>query len=62
MTTKLPLFKYSTESGHTIIDQRFAFEEELDFGRYVSADSETRYRLIGVVVHQGKRPGAIISV
>jgi hypothetical protein len=53
---QLKRFEYSVETGQrTKIDQRYEFEDEIDFAGYVSRQiAETRYHLVGVIVHQGE--------
>jgi ubiquitin C-terminal hydrolase len=52
---QLKRFEYSIkDSNRTKIDERFEFDEEIDFRPFVSSDiAETHYKLIGVIIHQG---------
>lgn len=51
---QLKRFDYSIETQTRIkIDQRYEFEFEFDFKDYVNFSGETRFKLIGVILHQG---------
>lgn len=52
---QLKRFDYSVVIGlKTKLDQRYMFEDEFDFKPYVITEQETRYRLKGIVLHQGE--------
>ena len=51
---QLKRFDYSIEKQTRIkIEQQYEFEYEIDLKKYVEYDGETRFNLIGVIVHQG---------
>jgi hypothetical protein len=56
LIVQLKRFDYSIETHQrTKLDQEYEFEDVLDFRGYVSESiPETRYRLKGVIVHQGE--------
>ncbi|OHT11723.1 hypothetical protein TRFO_18794 [Tritrichomonas foetus] len=52
---QLKRFDYSIETQTRVkIDQKYEYEDEIDLKEFVEFSGETKYRIIGVILHQGE--------